>query len=330
MSSRNLGPYQVSPVSLGCMNLSHAYGTPPSREDASHLLNEALDLGYTMMDTAALYGFGANEELLKDAIMHRRSEFTLASKCGMFKNDQGVRHIDGRPEVIKKTCEDSLRRLGTDVIDLYYLHRWDKKIPVEDSIGALSDLVSEGKIKHIGISEVSSETLKKAHAVHPITALQTEYSLWSRNAEISVLDTCKELGTAFVAFSPVARGYLCGILEDPSVLQAKDLRNHMPRFHGENWEKNKALLVEYRQISEEIGCTMAQLALAWVLAQGDHIIAIPGTTNIQHMKDNYEAAEVVLSENQLGRLDALINQNTVSGPRYNAATQAEIDTEEFA
>lgn len=330
MSTRNLGPFNVSPVSLGCMNLSHAYGTPPSKEYASRLLNESLDLGYTMMDTAALYGFGKNEELLRDAIMHRRSEFTLASKCGMFKNDEGVRAIDGRPETIKKTCEDSLRRLGTDVIDLYYLHRWDKKIPVEESIGALSDLVSEGKIKTIGISEVSSDTLKKAHAVHPITALQTEYSLWSRNAEISVLETCKELGIAFVAFSPVARGYLCGILQDPSQLEPKDLRNNMPRFHGENWVQNKSLLAEYREIAYEAECTMAQLALAWVLAQGEHIIAIPGTTNIDHMKDNYAAAQVTLNDDQLERLNALINQNTVAGPRYNAPTQAEIDTEEFA
>lgn len=330
MTSRNLGPYKVSPVSLGCMNLSHAYGTPPSREDASRLLNEALDLGYTMMDTAALYGFGTNEELLGKAIMHRRSEFTLASKCGMFKNDAGVREIDGRPEVIKKTCEDSLRRLGTDVIDLYYLHRWDKRLPVEESIGALSDLVSEGKIKAIGLSEISSDTLRKAHAVHPITALQTEYSLWTRNPEISVLETCKELGTTFVAFSPVARGFLCGLLNDPAELETKDLRNHMPRFKGENWVKNKALLGLYGEIAKEADCTMAQLALAWVLAQDKNIVAIPGTTNIQHMKDNFAAADVVLSEDQLGRLNALINQNTVFGPRYNASIQAEVDTEEFA
>jgi len=312
------------------MNLSHAYGTPPDRKDAMRLLNEALDLGYTMMDTAALYGFGANEELLGEAIMHRRSEFTLASKCGMFKNDEGVRTIDGRPEVIKKTCEDSLRRLGTDVIDLYYLHRWDKNVPIEESVGALSDLVAEGKIKTIGLSEVSSDTLKKAHAVHPIAAVQTEYSLWTRNAEISVLLTCKQLGVSFVSFSPVARGFLCGILQDPSELEAKDLRNSMPRFQGENWEKNKALLNDYESIAKEVGCTMAQLALAWVLAQDESIIAIPGTTNIQHMKDNFAAAEIDLSQDVLGRLNALINQKTVSGPRYNAAVQAEIDTEEFA
>lgn len=329
MFSRNLGPFSVSPVSLGCMNLSHAYGTPPSKEDASRLLNEALDQGYTMMDTAALYGFGTNEELLAQAIGHRRSEYMLASKCGMFKNDAGVREIDGRPEVLKKTCEDSLRRLGTDVIDLYYLHRWDKKVPIEESIGALSDLVQEGKIQTIGLSEVSSETLKKAHNVHPIAAVQTEYSLWTRNAEISVLNTCRDLGTAFVAFSPVARGFLCGAVSDPDAFEEKDIRRGMPRFQGENFEKNKALLSAYGDIAKEVGCTMAQLALAWVLGQDENIIAIPGTTNIQHMKDNYAAARIDLSAEQMRRLNSLINQKTVSGPRYNAATQAEIDTEEF-
>lgn len=329
MFLRNLGPFSVSPISLGCMNLSHAYGTPPSKEDASRLLNEALDLGYTMMDTAALYGFGANEELLAQAIGHRRSEYMLASKCGMFKNDAGVREIDGRPKVLKKTCEDSLRRLGTDVIDLYYLHRWDKKVPIEESVGALSDLVTEGKIQTIGLSEVSSDTLKKAYSVHPIAAVQTEYSLWTRNAEISVLKTCRDLGATFVAFSPVARGFLCGALNDPNAFEEKDIRRGMPRFQGENFEKNKALLSAYGNIAKEVGCTMAQLALAWVLGQDENIVAIPGTTSIQHMKDNFAAARVDLSAEQMRRLDALINQKTVSGPRYNAATQAEIDTEEF-
>ncbi len=329
MTSRKLGPFQVSPVSLGCMNLSHAYGTPPSKDYAVRLLNEALDQGYTMMDTAALYGFGANEELLRDAIGHRRSEYTLASKCGMFKNDAGARAIDARPEVLKKTCEDSLRRLGTDVIDLYYLHRWEKSIPVEDSIGALADLVAEGKIKTIGMSEVSSKTLKKAHAVHPITAVQTEYSLWSRNPEISVLQTCRELDVTFVAFSPVARGFLCGLLQDPSELVEKDIRRTMPRFQPEHWEKNKQLLIGYGEIAKEVGCTMAQLALAWLLAQDENMVTIPGTASIEHMKENFAAAEVSLSADQLARLDGLINQKTVSGPRYGPVTQKEIDTEEF-
>jgi len=329
MTPRNLGQFKVSPISLGCMNLSHAYGTPPSKADAVRLLNEALDYGYTMMDTAALYGFGVNEELVGEAIGHRRSQYTLASKCGMFKNDAGVREIDGRPDVIKKTCEDSLRRLGTDVIDLYYLHRWDFDVPLEDSVGALSDLVAEGKIKSIGLSEVSSQTLRKANKVHPITALQTEYSLWTRNPEIGVLETCRELGISFVAFSPVARGFLCGLLNDPSQLETKDLRNHMPRFQADNFEKNKQLLVGFGEVATEVGCSMAQLALAWVLAKDENIIAIPGTTNLKHMRDNFDSATVMLNSNQLRRLDDLINQKTVSGPRYNTATQAEIDTEEF-
>lgn len=329
MSKRQLGPFNTSAVGLGCMNLSHAYGTPPGRAEASRLLNEALDLGYDMLDTAALYGFGVNEELLRHAVGHRRSEYVLASKCGMFKNAQGVREIDGRPDVLRETCEASLRRLGTDVIDLYYLHRWDRRVPVEESIGALSDLVAEGKVKTIGTSEVSSETLKRAHAVHPIAALQSEYSLWTRNPEIGALKTCRELGISFVAFSPLARGFLCGLLEDPETLEPKDLRRNMPRFQGENYEKNKKLLPGFHEIAGEAGCTPSQLALAWVLAQWEGIVAIPGTTSIPHMRENFAAADVSLNREALARLDALINQSTVAGARYSAATQAEIDTEEF-
>lgn len=329
MVNRNLGPFNVSPVSLGCMSLSHAYGTPPSEKDAITLLNEALDLGYGMLDTAALYGFGANETLLGKALKHRRSEYTLASKCGMFKNDQGVREIDGRPETIQKTCEDSLLRLNTDVIDLYYLHRWDRKVPIEDSVGALSRLVEQGKIRTIGLSEVSSETLRKAHRVHPITALQTEYSLWTRNPEISILESCRELGVAFVAFSPVARGFLSGVMAAPADLEDKDIRRAMPRFQGENFVENQKLLEKFSKIAASYDCTMAQLSLAWVLAQDQNIIAIPGTTSRQHLQDNFAAEALKLSTETLDGLNSLINQETVSGPRYNAATQLEIDTEEF-
>jgi len=233
MQTRQLGPFTVSSQGLGCMNLSHAYGTPPSTEEAGRLLNLALDLGYTHLDTAALYGFGANETLLENSIRHRRDEYVLASKCGMFKNAAGVREIDGRPEILKQTCEDSLRRLQTDVIDLYYLHRWDKRIPIEESVGALAELIAEGKVKTIGLSEVSAVTLRKAHSVHPITAVQSEYSLWPRNPEIAVLDACRELDIAFVAFSPLARAYLTGTLTDPADLEAKDLRRNMPRFQGD-------------------------------------------------------------------------------------------------
>jgi aryl-alcohol dehydrogenase-like predicted oxidoreductase len=296
---------------------------------ASGVLRKALDLGYTLVDTAALYGFGANETLIGEALKGRRHEFVLASKGGMFRNAQGQREIDGRPEVIKRTCEDSLRRLQTDAIDIYYLHRWDKRLPVEESVGALVELVKEGKVKAIGLSEVSAATLRKAHRVHPVAAVQTEYSLWTRNAEVAVLDTCRELGIAFVAFSPLARGFLTGELRDVSVLPPKDIRLAMPRFQGEHFARNLALLDGVEAIAAENNCTMAQLALAWLLAQREFIIPIPGTTRQDHLEENLRAVEVELTRSTLDRLDALINPRTVSGARYNAATQGEIDTEEL-
>ncbi len=225
MQQRKLGPFQVSAIGLGCMNLSHAYGAPVSPEQGERVLLAALDAGVTLFDTATLYGFGTNETLVGKVLKPHRHEFTLASKCGMQGVDvagdgKPVRVIDGRPATIQKTCEDSLRRLQTDVIDLYYLHRWDKSVPIEDSVGALADLVRKGLIRSIGLSEVSAATLRKAHAVHPIAAVQTEYSLWTRNPEIAVLDACRELGTTFVAFSPMARGFLCGDLIDVTTLDA--------------------------------------------------------------------------------------------------------------
>jgi aryl-alcohol dehydrogenase-like predicted oxidoreductase len=329
MKIRKLGPFEVHAIGLGCMSMSHAYNKPDIAE-AERTLHKALDIGYDFLDTAALYGFGVNEELLGRVLKDRRNEYVLASKCGIFKNADGKRVVDGRPETIKSTCEDSLRRLGTDVIDLYYLHRWDKKVPIEDSMGAMAELVSEGKVKTLGLSEVSADTLRKAHAIHPITALQTEYSLWSRNAEIAVLDTCKELGTTFVPFSPLARAFLTGVLTDPATqLQDTDIRKKMPRFNEENFPLNLALLEEYKLIAEENSCTMAQLALAWLLAKDDHIVPIPGTFHSDYAVENFAALDVELSNEDFTRLDALINQNTVSGPRYAAGVQTEIDTEEF-
>jgi hypothetical protein len=309
------------------MSLSHAYGTPPPAGAASEVLIKALDLGYTHFDTAAMYGFGANETIIGQTLKGRRKDCVLASKCGMFRNAQGQREINGSPALIKQTCEESLKRLQTDVIDLYYLHRWDKRIRIEESVGALAELVREGKVKTIGLSEVSAATLRKAHAVHPITAVQSEYSLWTRNPEIAVLRACEELGIAFVAFSPLARGFLTGKLRDVSRLEEKDLRRNMPRFQGENWAKNVKLLDGIAQIAKECECTMAQLALAWLLARDEQIIPIPGTTKLDHVEENADAAHVRLSAQVMARLDALINDKTVSGPRYNAATQAEIDTE---
>jgi aryl-alcohol dehydrogenase-like predicted oxidoreductase len=329
MRTRTLGPYEVSAIGLGCMSLSHAYGVPPDAADAAAVLRRALDLGYTMIDTAALYGFGANESLIGTALKDRRKDFVLATKGGMFRNAQGQREIDGRPDVIRKTCEESLQRLQTDVIDLYYLHRWDKRLPVEESIGALSDLVREGKIRTIGLSEVSAETIRRAHRAHPLTAVQTEYSLWTRNAEVAVLDACRELGIAFVAFSPLGRGFLTGKLRDVSGLPAKDIRLAMPRFQPEHFTRNLQLLDGLAAIAGENDCSMGQLAIAWVLAQRDDIIPIPGTTRVDHLEENAEAVDLALSPTTISRLNALINPQTVSGARYNAATQTEIDTEDM-
>nr|WP_315185159.1 aldo/keto reductase [uncultured Albidiferax sp.] len=328
MKKRALGPFNVSAIGLGCMNLSHAYGAPVTAEQGEAVLMHALDRGVTLFDTAALYGFGANEDLVGKVLSKHRRHFTLASKCGMAGVD-GKRVIDGRPATIQRTCEDALRRLRTDVIDLYYLHRWDKTVPIEDSVGALSDLVRQGKVQTIGLSEVSASTLRKAHAVHPITALQTEYSLWTRNPEIKVLQACKELGTAFVAFSPVARGFLTGALTDVATLDAKDIRRSMPRFAPENYAANLRLLGGLKSIAQEAGCTLAQLAIAWLLQQGEHVIPIPGTTRIAHLDEDLAAADVQLSPQVLAQLDALMAPRAITAGRYNAQSQSEVDTEEF-
>lgn len=328
MRKRRIGAFEVSALGLGCMNLSHAYGTPPSEEAAEALLLRALDHGITHFDTAALYGFGRNETLLGKVLKPHRNNIFLASKCGM-TGVEGKRVIDGRPETLRRTCEESLQRLQTDVIDLYYLHRWDRQVPIEDSVGALAGLVREGKVRMIGLSEVSAATLRRAHAVHPIAALQSEYSLWTRNPEIATLEACRELGTAFVAFSPLARAFLTGKFLDPSTLEEKDIRRLMPRFEPENYAKNLTLLPEYRRIAEAAGCTPAQLAIAWLLARGDHILPIFGTRRLEHLEENVGAAAVKLAPALIQRLDELINQRTVAGPRYNAATQLENDTEKF-
>ncbi len=310
------------------MNLSHAYAAPPPADEAKKVLLRALELGVTHFDTAALYGFGANESLVGETLEPHRQRIVLASKCGMTGVD-GKRVIDGRPETLLRTCDEALKRLRTDVIDLYYLHRWDKKVPIEDSIGALSELVKAGKVRTIGLSEVSAATLRKAHAVHPITAVQSEYSLWTRNPEIALLDACEELGIAFVAFSPLGRGFLADGIKDPSTFQPKDIRRGMPRFQEPHFSENQRLLAELRAIAAEVGATPAQVALAWLLQKKPFIVPIIGTTSIAHLEEDLGAARVALSPETVGKLEALINERTVSGPRYPAETQKEIDTEEF-
>lgn len=334
MHTRRIANLEVSAIGLGCMNLSHAYGTPPSPEQGERVLLAALDAGVTLFDTAALYGFGANEELVGRVLAPHRQKITLCSKGGMagVKGEDGVtrRVIDGRPATLRRNCEDSLRRLRTDVIDLYYLHRWDKQVPIEDSVGELSRLVESGKVRAIGLSEVSAATLRKAHAVHPIAAVQTEYSLWTRNPEIAVLAACREIGAAFVAFSPLARAFLTGRFTDVSRLDAKDIRRPMPRFSPEHYPRNLALLRAFEALAGEAGCTPAQLALAWLLAQSEDIVPIPGTTSVDHLHEDLAAADLPLPADVIVRAGELINQRTVSGPRYPAQATQEVDTEEFA
>jgi aryl-alcohol dehydrogenase-like predicted oxidoreductase len=329
MQTRRIGKAEVSEIGFGCMSLSHAYGDRPDRATAEAVLKGALDAGHTHLDTASVYGLGHNETLVGEVLKDRYGSFHLASKCALWITD-GKRVIDGRPAKLRQTLEDSLRRLQTDHIDLYYLHRLDPNVPLAEMVGAMADFIAEGKIGGYGLSEVSADTIREAHAAHPLTAVQTEYSLWTRNPEIAVLDACAEVGAAFVAFSPLARGYLTGRLTDTSVFDAKDIRRGMPRFDAANYPKNLDLLPAYKAVAEEIGCTMGQLALAWLLAQGDHIVPIPGTGKLDHMVENARAAEVRLDQETAARVGAIINQNTVVGPRYNASNQADVGTEEFA
>lgn len=328
MSKRRIGDFEVNAIGLGCMSLSHAYGIAPSRKEAAHFLHHALDLGYDFLDTAALYGYGANEDLIGETLKSRRHEFILASKCGMTGVD-GVRVIDGRPETLQATIDQSLKRLQTDVIDLYYLHRRDFKVPIEESVGALADMVKAGKIRGIGLSEVSAKTIRKAHEVHPIMAVQNEYSLWTRNTELGVLDTCNALGITMVAFSPVGRGFLAGGINNPADLVANDFRRSMPRLQGENFVKNLSLFNKMKAVASHAGFTPAQACLSWLLSQGQNILPIPGTTNIAHLEENFKAIHMPMPAAVADALEQIFNQHSVFGARYAPETQAEIDTEEF-
>ncbi|MBL4260282.1 aldo/keto reductase [Vibrio fluvialis] len=332
---KRIGQLTSRAVGLGCMNLSHAYGPATPEKQAAQLLNQALDLGYDHLDTATLYGAGANESLLGRAVIHRRREFLLASKCGMYMDAQGKKRISGDPALIRQQCEASLRRLNTDVIDLYYLHRWDKVIPIEETVGELSRLVDEGKIREIGLSEVSAQTLRKAQSVHPIAAVQSEYSLWTRNPEIALLDACRELDTTLVAFSPLGRGMLTGTLKSTDAFTEKDIRRAMPRFDESNFAHNLALIEGLQAQLEEwqqaglLEMNLAQLSLSWLNSQPVELVSIPGTTNLAHLAENIAASEQTLNAEIVSALSEMIHSANVAGPRYNAATQKEIDTEEF-
>lgn len=328
LPSRKVGPFTVSAIGLGCMNLSHAYMPRPSAAEAERLLLHALDAGVTFFDTAALYGFGQNEELLGRTLMHRRDEFVLASKC-VLAEINGKRGIDGSPEAINVTLDAALKRLRTDHIDLYYMHRLDPKVPIEDSMGALVRAHEAGKIGAIGLSEMSSETIRRAHAVHPIAAVQTEYSLWTRNVEIAVLDACNALDIALVAFSPLGRGLLAGAIGSADDLSDGDLRKPMPRFQTPHVEANLKLFAQLRDIARATDRTPAQLALAWLLGKGERIVPIPGTTSTAHLDENLGALSLTLPADVLARLDAVFTPSAISGARYTADAQAQVGTETF-
>ncbi|WP_420176746.1 aldo/keto reductase [Luteococcus sp. OSA5] len=328
LPTRRLGPFEVSALGLGCMNLSHAYQPRPDEHSGEKLLHEALDLGITHFDTAALYGARRNEELVGRVLKERRDEVVLATKGVMHQVD-GKKVIDGRPETIKAMCDESLQRLGVDVIDLYYLHRWDKKVPIAESVGAVAELVEAGKVRAIGLSEVGVERLREAQQEAPIAAVQNEYSLWTRNAEIAMLEACEADGVTLVAFSPLGRGMLTGALRSTEGLPQGDIRTAMPRFQAEHFEENLALVDQLVTIAQELGCTAAQLSLAWLLKRSSCVLPIPGTTSVEHLRENLGALQVDLSDDVFARVDALINQRTVSGERYQQAQMGEVDAETF-
>ena len=325
LPTRTIGDLTVSAISLGCMNISHAYDVAPNEADAIRLLNHALDIGVTHLDSAALYGSGNNERLLAKAVGHRREEFVLSSKCVLDLID-GNRVLDARPETIMGSLERSLQRLGTDHIDLYYMHRLDPNVPIEDSVGALVRAKEAGKIGAIGLSEMSAATIRRAHAVHPITAVQSEYSPWVRNPEIAVLDTCKALGIGFVAFSPVARGFLAGSVNKAEFAQG-DIRIAMPRFQEPNFSENLKLATRFNAVAAQAGIAPAQLSLAWILSRWEHIVPIAGTRSIAHLDENIATLSLHVAQEHLDAVDAIFVPGAVQGVRYSVAAQAQIDTE---
>jgi aryl-alcohol dehydrogenase-like predicted oxidoreductase len=316
MKTRKLGDLTVSAIGLGCMGMSEFYGTSDESE-AINTIHYALDNGVTFLDTADMYGPFTNEKLVGKAIAGRRDKVILATKFGNMRGDDGsFLGVNGKPEYVKKSCEDSLMRLGVDYIDLYYQHRVDPNIPIEDTIQAMAELVKEGKVRYIGMSEAAEATIRRAAKVHKITALQTEYSLWTRDPEDGLLATVQELGIGFVPYSPLGRGFLTGQIKSLDDLDEKDFRRNNPRFKGENFQKNFELVERVREIAKEKGVEASQLALAWVLAQGDYIVPIPGTKRVEYLKENIAAVDVELSDEDLKRLDAAAPKGSAVGDRY--------------
>jgi aryl-alcohol dehydrogenase-like predicted oxidoreductase len=319
MQTRTLGPSGpiVSALGLGCMGMSEFYGAHSDAESLA-TLEHALARGVTFFDTADAYGPHTNEELLARAFAGRRSQVFLATKFGFVRNAAApaARVVDGSPAYVRAACEASLKRLNVTHIDLYYLHRVDRSVPIEETVGAMAELKRAGKVRYLGLSEVAPQTLERAHRVHPITALQSEYSLWTRDPEDGVLDACRRLGVALVPYSPLGRGFLTGALKSPDDFAADDYRRSNPRFQGENFRRNLALVDTVKDLAREKGCTPAQLALAWVLAQGPHIVPIPGTRRVKNLDENLGALEVTLSGRELAALDAVFPRSAVAGARY--------------
>lgn len=318
MQQRTLGDQglTVSALGLGCMGMSDFYGTPDENQ-AIKTLQRALDRGVTFFDTADMYGPFTNERLVGRVLDPHQFKVKIATKFGIVRNDQGeYQGINGRPRYVKTACEDSLQRLGVDTIDLYYLHRVDPEVPIEHTVGAMGRLVEEGKVRYLGLSEAASDTLRRANEEHPITALQTEYSLWSRFPEEDILPTCRELGIGFVPYSPLGRGFLTGRFQAPEDLPEDDWRRHNPRFQGENFKKNLELVEEVNRLAADKDVTPAQLSLAWVLHQGDDVVPIPGTTDPDHLDENLKALRVTLTDDELERLDDIAPDGAAAGDRY--------------
>ena len=318
MEQRELGTsgLRVSALGLGCMGMTWAYGTTDSDESIG-TIHRAIELGVTFLDTADMYGVGRNEELVGRAIADRRDKVVLATKFGNVRGPNGERlGINGKPDYVRQACEASLKRLKIDVIDLYYQHRVDPETPIEDTVGAMADLVRQGKVRYLGLSEAGPQTIRRAHAVHPITALQTEYSLWSRDPEDGILPTVRELGIGFVPYSPLGRGFLTGQIKSVDDLAEDDFRRNSPRFQGENFQKNLDLVHEIEAMAGEKGCTASQLALAWVLAQGNDIVPIPGTKRRRYLEENVGALDMTLTDDDLARIDRIIPPGAAAGTRY--------------